>query len=292
MTPEALESFMSVISSLKSIALSFENQDLTFSIYEGSAGCAVDGTKEDIESIYCGIDTAIKGKSTDRKLTSNLKLIQQQFLRDGFKYNFVYERQGDVNIDLAYKLVNSKIFKKRVKKGYGFRIRVLQGFLNQIGGKDPNYHFDYGHGVKKTISCEMKHVPEIIKYLYHDINVLVISKEIGNQEVGEYHHLAILDVELLPIVKHFFQDYYNEANFVNRLEKIHDFINSQIEKSALGYSILKTLLICFNDKNLHLSEIKTLLIISKFYLNNEEIIEARNALYETYQIIKSDRNNV
>lgn len=292
MTPEALESFLSVVSSFKNIIQTFENPNIKYSIKEGSAVFSAIGTKNDVDEIYLGINTAIRCKSTNRVLTKNLKLIKEQISKEEFEYDFVYKRQGDANIDLASRLLKSKISQKREKKEFIYRLRVLQGFLNQIGGKDPNYHFDYGNGIKKTISCTMNDVSEIINYLYRDISVLVISKENNKHESIEYLHKYIIDGDILHTIKPFILEYYSEANFVKRLEKIHDFIYTNIEKSDLGYLILEMLLNCFNNKNLHLSEIKTLLIVSKFYMDNEAIIVARNSLLETYQIIKSENTNV
>jgi len=286
MSPEALDSFMAVMSSLKSLTTSLSSNTI-FSIKKGSAICCAEAPTKEMESIYNEIDTAIKGKSTDKVLTTNLRIIQEQLQRVGYNFKFVYEPKinvPDTQIFLHERLIKSKrIVTKRTKKSFEYKLRVVTGFLNQIGGKEPNYHFDYGHGEKITIKCSKEEAIEIKKYLYQNVSVISLCKEWNSQsENTEYSHKIILENDQINVFKQFLHDYYKFDNLISRLELIHDFVYEQMNNSKNGLNILNTLISSFCDKDLHISELKTLLIISKPF--KEEAL-----LLETYNLLKTNK---
>lgn len=290
MSPEAMDSFMTVMSALKTIAVSVNTDDkLVFSISEGSAQCAIEAPEDTMKIIYDEVDIAIKGKSEDKEITVNLRRIQEQLMREGYNYKFIYKRGRDAEIDIHSRLIrSSKIKTKRSKKLFEYKVRVVSGFLNQIGGKEPNYHFDYGHGEKKTIVCSKEEAMQIKQYLYKNVNVLLVCKEWSEPEKrNEYYHKLIIEGENVYKFKQFLNSYNKENNLVEKLILLHNFIDEEFEANNDSHDILMCLLIAFNDKNFHLSELKTLLVISKPFKEHKLIKVARNQLLETYQAIKS-----
>ncbi len=289
MSPEALDSFMVVVKSLKSIITTITT-NAVFSIQEGSAKCCVNVPHEDLKLIYGEIDTAIKGQSKDKVFASNLRTIQEQLKRVGYDYSFnclaQIKNPGNV-ISIHDRLKGAKkISVKRSKYQLEYKLRLLSGFLNQIGGKDPNYHFDYGHGEKITINCSREEAIEIKKYLYQDISVVLLCKEWSIPNKNEYYHKVILESNQVNILKSFFNGYYKYDNLVGKLEFIHDFVYDLMSNQMNGLSILKILLVSFCDEKFHLSELKTLLIISKPFKDDELIAHARKLLLETYSTIR------
>ena len=126
------------------------------------------------------------------------------------------------------------------------------------------------------------------KYLYQTVNALLVCKEWTDQEKrDEYYHKLILEDNQVSLFRSFFNGYNKEKNLIEKLTIIHDFIDSQFGKSKDSHEILKCLLIAFNDKNFHLSELKTLLVISKPFAEHEMIKNARKALFETYLLVKN-----
>ncbi len=285
LTPEALESFMTVMSSLKYIASSIASNDLlTFSIKKGSAVCAVEASTATMDLIYEEIDTAIKGESEDKELTSHLRSIQEQVKRSNFDYYFLYKPYKKEIFNIHQRLKDSsKIIVKRKKRPYTFKIKIVKGFLNQIGGKFPNYHFDYGHGEKITIGCTQEEAMIVNQFLYQEVDALLLCKEWTTPDKrDEYSHKQILDPDTSRLLKTYLKTYYREENLLEKLTLTHDFIDETFETTQLGHKVLSLLLIAFNDKNFHLSELKTLLVISKPFKNHESIKNPRKALLETY----------
>lgn len=292
MSSEALESFMSVMNSLKVIAESMANKDsLSFSIESGSAVCAINAVGDEIKPVFNEINNAVQGKSTNKIFTDNLRNIQNH-LKDGdFKYNFFYQN-GIPKTDLAPKLISASriAIKRKRNDDFIFKPLVLRGFFNQIGGKEPNYHFDYGQGSKIVVSCNQDDARLIVPNIYKHISTLVICKcHTSNSSKSEYFHKILISEDIAPKLKTFIDLYNSEKNLIEKLSLIYDFIdNSFISSNSEAKEILKILLVTFNDSNLHLSEVKTLLVISKPFKDEECFKEIRNNLIETYNKMKDN----
>jgi hypothetical protein len=285
MSSDALESFMSVMSSLKAIAIAItDKDDLSFSITEGSAQGVLEAPSTSMDLIYEELDIAMKGESYNKEVTSNLKNIQDQIKRQNFNYGFLYRRTSQPTIDIYSTLFNSnKISLKRRRNQFGHKLQIKSGFLNQIGGNTPNYHFNSGERETITISCTIEEAKSINKYLYVNVQSLLLCKEWYEEDKkDEYVHKAIIEDELANKMKTYLNSYNKEIELVRKLTLTHDFIDDMFN-DKIGYEILHYLLIAFNDKNFHLSELKTLLVISKPFKDLEKISEARVALQKTYE---------
>lgn len=286
MSLEALDSFMTVMSSLKSIAESNNKQkELVFSISEGSALCAVEAPAPIMDSIYSGMNTAIKGNSNDKVITKHLRLIQGELKRDKFNYKFRYNNKKET-IDLHPILIKStKIaLKRKSKLPYTHKLVVCEGLLNQIGGKDPNYHFNSGISESKTIDCTKEDAMKVNKFLYQNVKSLILCKEwVKADKKTEYFHKVILEEKIARDIRSFLKLYNKEENILNKLTITHDYIDDMFENSDRGHEFLKCLLLAFNDNVFNLSEIKTLLVISKPFKEHKDIKYARKELLETYE---------
>lgn|GEM_PF-2878057 len=286
MSPDALESFMIVMSSLKSIAISIvKESELTFSITEGSAACAVEAPTHSIQSIHKEIDLAITGESDNEDVTINLRKIQKQIKRKDVDYRFVYKNEKNT-IDIHTPLSNAKkISLRRNRLPYVYKLKVVGGFLNEIGGKNPNYHFDYGGGEKITIECTKENAQSINRFLYKKMESLLLCKEWEeSNKKNEYTHVAVIEDDLIIHFRAYLDDYNKENELVKKLTLTYNFVDKIFEEqSNKENKVLNFLLIAFNNKNFHLSELKTLLVISKPFKEHETIKEVRAALLETYQ---------
>lgn len=289
MTPEALDSFMAVIASLKAIVTSIGIDDeVTFTIKEGSASCAVQAQPDTMHRVYQEMDYAIRGESYHKAVTSNLRIIQDQLKRDGFVYDFLYTGDSQGIVELHNRLRNSKkITIKRERKPIEYKVVIKSGVLNQIGGKDPNYHFDYGGGDKITIECSKNEAMTINQYLYQSVTSMLICKEwTDGSKPNEFTHKLIVDERHANSIKRFIDQYNAEEEIVEKLTSLHQFIDMSFEEPETGFEVLKSLMIGFNDRNLHLSELKTLLVISKPFKDVNAIKDVRQTLFDTYKIIR------
>ena len=160
--------------------------------------------------------------------------------------------------------------------------------MNQIGGKNPNYHFDYGFGDKITIGCTKEQAEDLKEFLYKQITSLVVMKKWAKPEKkDEYYHVAVLDGYLKTMFASYSHSYTNQEGLVEKLTITHDFIDDMFQSSEEdGLMALKYLLQAFSYKDYHLSEIKTLLVISKPFKDLEAIKPVRERLFEIYEAKK------
>jgi len=255
MSIKALESFLSVVNSLKNIAETIST-DVTFTIKKGSAYTAVNGSVNDIRCIYEKIEEAIIGESEDETITSNLRNIQKEIQKDVFKYQFKYS-----NVNLNNKIKSAKkIVKKRSKGGYKSELAILSGNFNSIGGNDPNYHFDYGTGIKTTIECTLSEAIELKDYLYQKISCLVQKRiSIDADDNIKYYHCSILKNEQIGSFKNFIKNLNKTSDIFERLDLMYDFTDNSLCRVEDLAVLLKSYKYFFNDIN----EYKTLLILTK-----------------------------
>lgn len=287
MSVEELASFMVVVGALKVLSQSLADQkDLTFSIFEGSAACAVEGNESCIDSIHSGIDLALKGESDNEKVTSSLRDIKKEVSKDRYSYRILYDKRNNETISLDDRIreVKSIRTKKKKKKLANIFLLLVQGRLNEIGGKKPNYHLDYVEhrdtDEKITVSCTVEEAKSINRYLYNNVYALTIRCVNNDPDKKDtYIHQVIVEESTLAIeIKDFLQQYY-ELDLVDRLVSVHKFIDRTLSKDKeRGLKLLCLLLKAFNYKDFHSSELKTLLIISKPFKNKPEFIDRENLL--------------
>jgi len=93
-----------------------------------------------------------------------------------------------------------------------------------------------------------------------------------------------LSLEQQRSLESYLKKYNQEEDLVDKLSMTYQFVDEIFEHfNGNAHEVLKKLLITFNDKNFHLSELKTLLVISKPFKEHETIKDARSALLATYQ---------
>ena len=268
MSKDALISFLSVVNSLKNISENLLSDEATFSIKKGSALFAVNSSPDNIGHFYNMMDEAISGNSTDGTMTENMRKIQKELQNPLFTYNFFYK---DINIAPRIKEAK-KITKKRIYKRLSYKLEILTGFFNQIGGNDPNYHFDQGDGKRITIDCTIEDADELKYSLYNSISTLVISTTDRNlEDKTTYEHCTILKQDQISHFKKFINLYNTTNDIVDRLDHIYDFVDNSTNNEEDILLLLKI----FNNKIFDINEIKTVLIVSKNIKGENDCIKKR-----------------
>lgn len=286
MSAEALESFISVVASVRQVAESvIDKEDLIFSIESGSAVCSVQAPPESLETLHREIEIAMEGQSSNKGVTDGLRSIQREFKRGDLSYSFYYQKSTSaVGIGERLRSAN-RIGLKRVKRDYQYKLMASEGVIKQIGGENPNYHLTYQNGTSQVVACTEPQAMLVKQYLYEAFIPLVLCKRYHSPEKkDQYFHLLVIEDDLTNDILRFVDGYNQHEELVERLTAIHDFVDDAFEKTDRGHRILRTLLLGLNDIRLHQSEIKTLLVISKPFQDHPEIRVAREALLETYYV--------
>lgn len=281
LSSEALDSFLTVMSSLKNIAEDMGDTDITFSIEKGSAAFALYGSPQNITTLSFRINEAIEGKSSNSVITDNMRGIQNQIKNPIFKYSIFCDKK-----DIAPKIKLAKrITKLRVAKKFDYKLEVITGFFNQIGGNDPNYHLDRGAKKDKlTIECTIENAKELKEQLYEETSVVAITKKDKIHEGRPiYTHCAKLQSQdQINRFKIFAKEYNELSNLMLRLEYLYDFVYD----SNIPEDDITILLKIFRNKNFDINEIKTMLVISK-NIKNEELQLEREKLLSLFNELRS-----
>lgn len=288
---EALSSFLAVVGSLKAmIEEQSDESQFIYRIVEGSASFIAESKNEVLNSFYGEFNSTVKEGSYDKSFVGNLKRIQSYLKSENLGFKFYYYPNGSPKIDLKEKVVTSRIRSKRTKNKFSFKLEIVSGLLNQIGGNNPNYHLDHGNNKKLTIFCEKEEAISIREFLYKNIKCLVETKAYSSLDKEDvYNHKIVLDDKTLTIIRPFINEYNKIVDIIKKLEFIHEYTLkvSQDKDSLLKF--LKTLTIGFSSQNFHQSEIKTVLILTKPFKEYQIISKERNKLLEVYNIKSSQK---
>lgn len=277
MSKDALISFMSVIESFRNISEDILSSEVSFSIKKGSACFGVYSSPNNIKQMVGLMNEAIGGNSFNQIMTDNMRRIQKEIQDPNLSYKLLYKDQN-----LAPRIKTAKkITKKRISKVFDYKLEILTGFFNQLGGTEPNYHFDRGKNEDKiTIECTIEDAKELKNCLFEDISTVVIRKKERNEEKPVYIHCAILQSKNQTRSLHkFLKEYNAKENIIDRLDCIYEYIdnsNAKIEDILL-------LLKIFRNRIFDINEIKTVLVISKNIKTENNCIEFhRNKLLSLF----------
>lgn len=285
MSSQQLSSFITVLSSLKSMTKSMtKDDDLTFRIRKGSAIC--EAIAPSMDDLIEEVELAINGQSDNKEITTHLRTIQDELKKDNYGYTFFYQGT-DSSLNLHEKLKRSKRIRAKSKTNIAtYKVECLSGKLNAIGGVNPNYHLDFSLGESLIINCSEEEAKVINLNLYNPLSVLVVCKEYENEnKKDERQHKIIVEEKYADLLRDYLRLYYDKSkSFVEQLTVTYDFVYDLFDKEDREESlkILKYLLCVFNFKHFHLSEIKTLLVLSKSYKNHFFIKDEVHSLFETY----------
>lgn len=288
---EALSSFLAVVSSLKAmIEEQSDETQITYRIVEGSASFVAESKNEVMNSFYGEFQSTVKEGSYDKTFVNNLKRIQSYLKNEDLGFKFYYFPNGSPKIDLKEKVINSKIISKRSKNKYSFKLEILSGLLNQVGGNNPNYHLDHGRNEKITIFCEKDEAILVNEYLYKNIKCLVETKSYSSKDKQDYYiHKTILDEQSNNIIRPFLREYNKISDLISKLDLIHKYTFKISDNKDLLLKFLKILCIGFTSKNFHQSELKTILILTKSFKEAPVIKIERSKLLEMYNFKSSQK---
>lgn len=280
MSIEALESFLLVTNSLKEIVQSVTSK-ATYSIKKGSCVATAYAPPPQMQIVHSKINDGIEGKSKDKLVTDNLRIIQDELKKPGYSYKMW---NNSTQIDERIRTAN-RITKSRSRKKYKTKIEIMSGVFNQIGGNTPNYHFDFGDNKKATIGCDTKDVSILKDYLYKTIYCLV-SKQItiGNPNESLNRHIAFLEKNEVDELSNTITQLDSVTNLIERLEFLYAYIDNS--KNKIRDVLVLTRL--FNNNLYDVNELKTVLVISDgFAQKNETIKHYRNELKLTFEKMMS-----
>lgn len=252
------------------VANTINSGDTKIKVASGSAVVAAESSNLGI--FYDDLQDIINNESSNEVLVDSYRKIQDLFYSNGIKYE-AYIHTSSGSLDIYNKFKSSKRFRtKRRKRVPTTSLVFIKGKLVEVGGIRPNFHILKDNGDKIKICCTESDATRVNSFLYKDI--LISSWKNSNPGYP---------------IEYRFCDYYKE---VDKFDFFQAFISTNERKEHLDYlreindlakSYLKTkdflslrsFLKLFSDDSIDTSILKTLLIITKSFAEETNIVDIR-----------------
>ncbi|PRD56748.1 hypothetical protein [Sphingobacterium gobiense] len=260
---------------LNSVVTLAENINLDSSyeikIERGSACVAIEGT--DLNPLISEYDKILENRSNNYEAVTAFRNIQSLFWENGLTYLSRYRTADFEETNVYDKIYNSKTFRtKSIRRDKNIEVYFLKGYLQEVGGKKPNFHLDI-NGNRVKIECTVEQAQRVKNELYKEVHVSVIKRSTAK-------------------VTYSFLDYYSDSNIYKEYK---DLINSIYESSRLdavrsvncnlrnslvskNYTKARSLIKLFNNDFTDESILKTILILTKSVPNEASIFNLRSSV--------------
>lgn len=280
---EALSSFLHAVGHLKNIIQTQSDESKIFyKIVEGSASIEAISPVGEIDRFYSNFNQTLEEGSPDSQVIKEYKFLKEFFTTESLHFHFHYSSNGHIKEDLKEKVISANFKSKRDRSPWRHELEVKSGLLYLIGGNSPNYHLNSGRDQKFTIQCSKDDAIDVNKDLYKNVKVLVESKIKKRKIVDSYTHRVLLKSEHVGILNTFFKKYNQQNDIIEKLDLVHDFVFEHSKSKETLIQLLRYLIIGFSSENFHQSELKTILVITKSFKDEEILSNHRAKLLEIY----------
>jgi uncharacterized protein YlzI (FlbEa/FlbD family) len=276
----AAKSLNQILDSLiKIVEATPEGNDLRIKVVRGSATVIAEGVDSIINRIETDFLAVADNKSVNKDIVHNWRNIQSLISRNGLNYevNF-YSR--DVKKPILNKIKNTKVFKVKVqRRPKEFELVFLKGKLIVNGGHKANLHLS-ASGEDRIIECSRETAIELNKLLYSDIYLSAWKRRSDDKK----SKLDFCDSYLSPEIFSEYETFINSMSDLNESEEyvaIHDKIRDYISNEEFG-KIAKIMRL-YNHSSSDIGSLKTILLITKHFKENEKIKSLRSELSKTFE---------
>lgn len=270
---QATKSLIVIIENLSKIAElenDKNNSDIRINISKGSASVSIEAPVSKIIKIQNNIELVRKNdKNRSSTYVDSLNALTQLVKSNGLLYEAYTNTTGaDIPIiDIFSKKYKTK--RKTTKNELYFNLEFFKGKLIENGGIKPNIHIEIA-GNKHKISCTEEEAIKVNKFLYKDVKISAFGKLDANNKMT-YKFCDIYN----DLAYDYFSD-FNEFIKLNKslkgtepLKQIHYRLKDYY--SAGEFKESRKFLRLFCDEVVDVNRLRSILLISKSFKNNEDI---------------------
>ena len=276
MSLAASKSLVSILESLtRIIELTPNNEGIRIKIVDGSAKLIAEGSDVQIDVLESDFNEVAETQSTNKELVDNWRNIQSIITANGLTYEAnIYK--NSIPYSIINRIKTPKQFRKKAVKNHPDTSLVfLTGKLMEVGGKSPNIHITDKDEVSITINCEENDAIKVNKFLYQKIYLSAWGKQIEGKKT-----------------QYVFCDFYSDSNiytdfndFVlsiqnleddNKLVAIHEKLKSYLNEK--NFALVRKIIKLFTHESMSASTLKTILVITKSFKENEKIKDVRDKM--------------
>lgn len=274
----ATRSLLTLLSSLTNIIdITDSNKEVKIKIIKGSATIIAEGPETIIEEVEKDFEEVVEHKATNKALVSYWGDIQSLFQANGLEYEANFYK-GHTKVPVIDKIKTSRKFKpkvKRSKKTSEMSLSFITGKLIEVGGKKPNIHV-INNGVDSyTIACEESEAIEVNKFLYKQIFLSAWCRKRPNENPTYTYCDFYIDNKVFDEFRKFMEE-NQKQNEVDALISLHNKLKTYLDSKDFGN--MRKFLRLYNHESLDVSTLKTILVITKSFKEEEKIKELRQSI--------------
>jgi hypothetical protein len=256
------------------IEQSTDNKEIRLQVVDGSIAIAAGASDDVIAEIKNSFQDVLDRKSVNKELVHNWRRIQELIWANGLHYEASFYQSGQ-HFPIIDTIKESRTFKTKItRRKAEYELKFIDGRLIENGGKSPNMHIIDKAGNRYTIKCTEAEARKVNTLLYQPIKVSAWRK------ITSDRNYTFCDSYLNDLVFKDFKDFIKseENDYDKFLNNLHYKIKAYIDNKDFGN--LRKLLRLFNHTSVESSTLKTVLIITKSFRDNEEIKSNRLILKE------------
>ncbi|SDS97741.1 hypothetical protein SAMN05216490_2218 [Mucilaginibacter mallensis] len=273
MNLEVVEAFSILIQSLTKIIQNSPNKaNLKVRVSKGSVRATIEGVGiTEIRNNYLQV---VHKQTSDKTIVEPWRDLQKLIQKNGLTYSSELTVDGQKTI-FHQVLREAPIFriKKRVKPSLKAQIKFFKGELFQLGGKrNDNIHIEIDNENTIIIDCSKQQAENATKFFKQ--KALISAWLIPGSDKNSYKFCSSYYYEDLPLFtrfENFILDFENSTDELDSLDKLHlecfHYLNQK------DYSSFKKFLQLFNDENINLSIIHSILMLTLPFSKVDELKE-------------------
>ena len=271
---EATNSLILLLQSMKDIISNTPGaENAKIQVVKGSATVMTVATSDVIQNFQKDFQDVLNKRETDPHKVAPWRDLQNLFKANGLSYeaNF-YIKSQKTSVEKQIKKA-TEFRAKPVKRLSNYSIQFLKGKLMEVGGAKPNIHLQD----LKPIRCTELQAISVNKFLYQDIELLVRKRTTNKEDEFTFCEFFINDEQ-----KSYFKnllDLLENKTLDDFIFDLHFEIKKMLDTQQLG--VVAKLIRLFDHSSVDVNIIKTILVITKSFAEEEQIKEVREKLYHT-----------
>lgn len=268
MSLESSKSIREILDAMISIVEFEQNLNLKIGLEQGSAVQKIIGSNNNLQIVYNKIKDAADGSPNRINHYVNSLNVIYRNIEKFEDFEIFYKSQN--RTESIKPLFNQKFKSKRIidQTENNFNVEFFNGKLELNGGKKPNFHL-FSNNNTFTIQCSEKQAKEVGKFLYDNIKISAHAR--AKKDSMEY---SFCDIYIGQSEGYFneFKEFHSELKNKVGTQKFH-FISEKLEELYNNKNLAgaKKFIRLFLNEYSDVTYLKSILIISKGFKNNEEI---------------------
>lgn len=268
------KAFLILLDSMISLAEStgLNKDDFEIKIEKGSACVAIESLN--LNPLINEYQDVLSNNSNNSDAVQAFRNVQNLFLSNGLTYSSQIKTINASN-DVFNEIYKAKTFRtKSIKRSKEFEISFLKGHLQEIGGKNPNFHIVSNSKTLK-IECIQREAHVIKNKLYEEIMLSVIKTKFKNGKSTYKFVDYYSNEDDFKLFKTLINEGY-ESKHLDYLRQINRIIKEAIKSDDFirARQILKLFNNDFTDESIQ----KTILIITKAFIDHNNIKHIRKSI--------------